>query len=89
MAKLRSVRNPPGPRGKRDRDKNRQPLPVGQVVIDTESGDEGAILESANQYAHPQAAPVFVYLIRWDDGQVQSLSENALKPGQGIELVDS
>lgn len=87
MANLRSVRKPSGSRGKRDH--ARDPLPAGQGVVDTTSGREGEILDAARQYAHPQAAPVFVYLIRWQDGQVQSLSEHALKPGQGIELLDA
>jgi len=45
------------------------------------------ILDHARQYAHPQAAPVFHYLVQWDDGQTQGLAEAALAPGRGIEVL--
>lgn len=89
MANLRSVRKPSDSRGKRDRERDREPLAIGQVLLEDATGRQGQILDAARQYAHPQAAPVFVYLVRWDDGQVQSLSEHALKSGQGIDLLDS
>jgi len=46
------------------------------------------VLDFACQYAHPKAEPVYSYLIRWDDGQVNALSEAALGGGQGYELID-
>jgi len=66
----------------------REPLPDGTRVRETSGGREGRVLEHACQYAYPQAPPVFHYLIRWDDGQVQALGEAALRPGQGIEILD-
>jgi len=48
----------------------------------------GVIQEVARQYAYPQAPPNFVYLVRWDDGQVQALAEAAFQGGHGLELED-
>lgn len=48
----------------------------------------GEVLEHACQYAHPKAPPVYSYLIRWQDGQVQALSEVALQREFGLELLD-
>jgi hypothetical protein len=45
-------------------------------------------LDYACQYAHPKADPVYSYLIKWDDGQVQALSEAAVGGPFGIEPLD-
>ena len=66
----------------------REPLEVGRRLFDTVADREGEIVEFACQYAHPQAPPTYAYLIRWQDGQIQALAEAALRPGQGIELLD-
>ena len=44
--------------------------------------------DSACQYAHPNAEPVFNYLVRWDDGQVSALTEHALDARGEIELIE-
>ena len=67
---------------------SRAHLEIGQKLQDRRSGRVGTILEFACQYAHPKAEPVYSYLVRWDDGQVQALSEAALEGGHGLELVD-
>jgi len=46
------------------------------------------ILDFACQYAHPKADPVYNYLIRWEDGQVQAFSSDALGGRYGFELLD-
>ena len=71
---------PPGP--------PREPLPVGQKLEDHWNDRTGTVLDFACQFAHPKAEPVFSYLVRWDDGQVQALSEHALDGGQGVDLGD-
>jgi hypothetical protein len=63
-------------------------LPAGQKVRNRYNDMVGVILDSACQYAHPKAQPVYSYLIRWQDGQVQALSEGAFYGDFGIELVD-
>jgi hypothetical protein len=63
-------------------------LPAGQRVRNTQTAMFGVILDSACQYAHPKAAPVYSYLIRWEDGQVQALTEAAFSTDYGVELVD-
>lgn len=65
-----------------------EPLKPGQRVRDLRHRLEGVVLDFACQYAHPKAEPVYSYLIRWDDGQVNALSEAALGGGQGYELID-
>jgi hypothetical protein len=47
----------------------------------------GVIVDFACQYAHPKAQPVYNYLIRWQDGQVQAINESALSREHGLELV--
>ena len=61
-------------------------LEPGQKVRDRNERNEGVVLEFACQYAHPKAAPVYNYLIRWQDGQVSAVSEAAFDAG--LELID-
>jgi hypothetical protein len=63
-------------------------LPVGQKVRNAYTDMLGVILDSACQYAHPKAPPVYSYLIRWQDGQVQALTEAAFHGEYGVELLD-
>lgn len=76
-----------GGRG-RWRDGPKEPLPDGQKVFDSRTRRNGVILEHARQYTHPQAQPIYNYLIRWQDGQVEALSEDAFRGDHGIETVD-
>ncbi|HXV76258.1 MAG TPA: hypothetical protein VD788_08060 [Candidatus Polarisedimenticolaceae bacterium] len=48
----------------------------------------GTIVEIARQYSHPKADPVFNYLIRWEDGQIQAVSEQAFSRGYDLEPAD-
>jgi len=63
-------------------------LPEGQKLRDARLSREGVVLDVACQYSHPKAPPIYSYLVRWDDGQVQAISEGALARGQGVELAD-
>jgi hypothetical protein len=45
-------------------------------------------MDCACQYAHPKAQPVYNYLIRWEDGQVQAFTETALAKQFGLELAE-
>jgi hypothetical protein len=63
-------------------------LEVGQRILDLRNQIQGVVLEYACQYAHPKADPVYSYLIRWDDGRVNALSEAALDGEHGYEPVD-
>jgi hypothetical protein len=58
----------------------------GQRVRDVYSERCGAIVDVARQYAHPNAAPVHNYLVRWDDGQVEALNERAFAQNWGLEI---
>lgn len=49
---------------------------------------EGTVLETACQYPHPQARPIYQYLVRWDDGQVLAHSEGAFRRGGSLETVE-
>ena len=76
-----------GPRHPR----GRAPIPVfdpGQKVHDFHSDRGGQIVDVARQYSHPNAEPVHNYLVRWDDGHVEALSERALTPNWGLEIED-
>jgi len=65
-----------------------EPLENGQKVRDSRQGLVGEVVDHACQYSHPKADPVYSYLVRWEDGQVQAISEGALGRGAGIELID-
>jgi len=56
-------------------------------VRDAVEDSVGVVLDHACQYAHPKAPPVYSYLIRWQDGQVQAVSETAFVRGGGLELI--
>ena len=77
----RGARRPP-----RDREEER--LSTGQRLRHLRHGAVGEIVDSACQYAHPNAEPVFNYLVRWDDGQVSALTEHAFDARGEIELID-
>jgi hypothetical protein len=72
----------------RPRPKAIKKLEAGQKVRDVRDNNEGVVLDFACQYAYPKAAPVYSYLIRWKDGQVQAVSEAAFQGGFGLELTD-
>jgi len=65
-----------------------EPLPAGQKIRDSHDRRVGVILDHACQYSHPKAPPVYSYLIRWEDGQIQAFSEAAIGNPHGLELVD-
>jgi len=85
MANLRSVRR--NRSGGGNGGGARIPLAAGTVIAEVSSGREAHIVEHACQYAHPQAAPVFQYLVRWEDGQVEAISEGAFRSDGGLEVV--
>jgi len=68
--------------------KESKPLEAGQKVRDPQDRGIGVILEYACQYAHPKAQPVYSYLIRWQDGQVQAVTEAAFHGASGLRLID-
>jgi hypothetical protein len=57
-------------------------------VRDPRLDREGEILDHACQYTHPQAAPIYNYLVRWQDGQIEAVAEAAFRGSHGLELVD-
>lgn len=63
-------------------------LEAGQKVRDLQNDSTGIVLEYACQYAHPKADPVYSYLIRWQDGQVQAVTETAFDGSLGLQVVD-
>ena len=63
-------------------------LTVGQKLFDTHGQQHGVVLDIARQYAHPKAAPVFSYLVKWDDGQVLAITDAALDSQRRYEIVD-
>lgn len=65
-----------------------EPLPNGQKIRDRAERRHGVVLDHACQYAHPKAAPVYSYLVRWQDGQVQALSEAAFGGRDGVEITE-
>jgi hypothetical protein len=68
--------------------KRNEPLEIGQEIIDVRENKSGVITESACQYAHPTAQPVYNYLIRWQDGQIQAITETALQGDFGLKIAD-
>ena len=65
-----------------------EPLAAGQKVRDSHNDSTGVVLDFACQYAHPKADPVYSYLIRWQDGQVQAVTETAFEGSSGLQVVD-
>ena len=65
-----------------------EPLEAGQKIRDVQTNNVGVILDHACQYAHPKADPVYSYLVRWEDGQVNALSETAFSGSHGYEIID-
>ena len=63
-------------------------LETGQKIRDTQTNNVGVILDFACQYAHPKADPVYSYLVRWQDGQVQALTEFFFKQTPAYEIID-
>jgi hypothetical protein len=81
---VKRTRGGPPPRARR----RIEQLEVGQKIRDTRHQQEGVVVDSACQYAHPKADPVYSYLVRWEDGQVLAISEAALSREHGIEVLD-
>ena len=79
--------NPPSRSRRRDQPPVER-LEVGQKIRDSRNRQEGVVLDVACQYAHPKADPVHSYLVRWEDGQVNAISEAALSGDYGYEIVD-
>jgi hypothetical protein len=79
-------KRPRGGSRPRSEPRNSNPLEIGQEVRDVREKKVGVIVEFACQYAHPKAQPVYNYLIRWQDGQVQAVAESALTKEYGLEL---
>lgn len=79
-------------KGSDDKDNRRakrsEPLEIGQEVRDLREDKVGVITDYACQYAHPKAQPVYNYLIRWQDGQMQAITETALDGDFGLTLVE-
>jgi hypothetical protein len=65
----------------------RAALEAGTTLRDRRADRLGTVLDVACQYAHPKAEPVYNYLVRWDDGQVEAISEAALDGTHDLELV--
>ncbi len=70
------------------RQSSERPLEAGQRVRDGIQRKQGVVLEHACQYAHPKAPPVYSYLIRWQDGLVQAVTESAFQRDHGLEVLD-
>jgi hypothetical protein len=70
------------------RAKRSEPLEIGQEVRDLREDKVGIITDYACQYAHPKAQPVYNYLIHWQDGQIQAITETALEGEFGLTLVE-
>jgi hypothetical protein len=65
-----------------------EPLEIGQEIHDVREDRKGIITDYACQYAHPKAQPVYNYLIRWQDGQIQAVTETALEGDFGLTVVE-
>jgi len=65
-----------------------EPLAIGREIRDRRENKTGLVVDFACQYAHPKAQPVYNYLIRWQDGQIQAVSEHAITSEYGLEPVD-
>jgi hypothetical protein len=65
-----------------------EPLTIGQEILDARENKSGVIVDYACQYAHPKAKPVYNYLIKWQDGQIQAISEAALSGDFGLKILE-
>ncbi|MDH3628853.1 MAG: hypothetical protein OEV00_09870 [Acidobacteriota bacterium] len=74
-------------RGSRDNEGG-DPLVVGQRLRHRGSDRVGEIQDVASQFTHPKAKPVYSYLVRWDDGNVEAISEGAFTVTRDVELVE-
>ena len=63
-------------------------LEVGQRILDPEDSRFGRVLDCACQYSHPKAPPIYSYLVRWEDGQINAISESALVGDNSLRPVD-
>ena len=63
-------------------------LENGQQIYDRRNELNGVVLDFACQFAHPNADPVYAYLIRWEDGQIQAISQHAVEGNFDFELID-
>ena len=72
----------------RSKSKPKAKLSNGQKVLDAGDNSVGVVLDFACQYAYPKAQPVYSYLIRWEDGQVQAVTETAFVGRDSLQLVD-
>jgi hypothetical protein len=90
VVELERPRHPRGPRPRRGGRAREaiEPLEPGQKVRDRFLRREGEIVDLARQYSHPKADPVFNYLIRWEDGQVQAFSQEAFGGPGGLDTID-
>ena len=79
----RVVRRQPAGR-KRGGPRVSETLEPGQKVRDANRDLVGVVLDRAGRYLHPRADPITVYLIRWDNGLVEALSEAAFQGDWGI-----
>ena len=74
-----------------DQHSEAQTLPVfdaGQKINDKLHERQGEIIDVARQYSHAKANPVHNYLVRWDNGDIEALSERAFSSGWGLEIED-
>ena len=63
-----------------------EPLVVGQQLRHRDSGRAGEILDVASQFTHPNAEPVYSYLVRWDDGHVEAIAEGAIHATREVRV---
>lgn len=73
---------------RRDRSGSAKPR-EGHRVRDRQSKREGEILDRAARYLRPNAPPIHVCLIRWDDGLIEAVSEEAFRGSRWCELLVS
>jgi len=75
-------------RGEGHANRKDEALAIGREIRDSKERKRGVVVDWACQYAHPKAQPVYNYLVRWEDGQIQAISEFALRREYGLEPVD-
>lgn len=76
------------PRDRAGANRGPRPLETGTQLRDGRGDRIGTVLEVACQYAHPKAEPVYNYLVRWDDGQVEAFTEAVLDGSHELEIVE-